>query len=510
MTQEEALLCERSRHCHEASPLVQTLWRSRGLVLAGLDLVASFCAFVLAYYVRFEWAVFAPVFPFPYAETPALDPYVKMAAFTSGLWVFLLSRELAYRRGLHLSRTLAHQTRTVVVSGFYAMVFTVVVSFSVRYFLLSRLVYLMGFVLACGLMVLLRICFNRVDRCLESQDLALDRILVVGRSPAGDKLLQEVLTLNPCTRISGRLEIRGENAAHGLSETLAPALVGTAADFEKVYKETPFDELVIAGSQRENECEDASWRETLLSILNFCEAKGIPVYMVPDLLDVAVRRQDVGTLGGIPLFALRDSSLHPVYAIGKRLIDVCLSVAVILLGLPVWLAIAALIKLSGPGPVFYVQRRVGLHGVPFEMFKFRSMVQGADQKLRELVDFDALKEPVFKLPQDPRVTPLGRFLRRTSLDEIPQFINVLMGSMSIVGPRPEQIELVQRYNPSQMRRLKAKPGITGYQQVMSRADPSLARRIEYDLYYLKQQSLFLDLFIICKTVLVVLRGDGAK
>ena len=125
-------------------------------------------------------------------------------------------------------------------------------------------------------------------------------------------------------------------------------------------------------------------------------------------------------------------------------------------------------------------------------------------------DFSRLKEPVFNIRKDPRVTPVGRFLRRLSLDEIPQFINVLSGSMSVVGPRPEREELVGMYNPYQMRRLKAKPGITGYQQVTSRGDPSLAKRIEYDLWYLKHQGFLLDVFIMFKTFLVIIRGDATE
>jgi len=138
------------------------------------------------------------------------------------------------------------------------------------------------------------------------------------------------------------------------------------------------------------------------------------------------------------------------------------------------------------------------------------MVDGADEMLQELVDFDAMEEPVFNIRQDPRVTGIGRFLRRTSLDEIPQLINVLVGSMSIVGPRPERVELVERYNSCQRRRLKAKPGLTGYQQVMSRGEPSLAKRIEYDLYYMKYQGFLLDLYIILKTIVVIVKGDGMR
>ncbi len=136
------------------------------------------------------------------------------------------------------------------------------------------------------------------------------------------------------------------------------------------------------------------------------------------------------------------------------------------------------------------------------------MVQDAEQRLCQLVNFDSLEEPVFKIKNDPRVTPVGGFLRRTGLDEIPQLINVLKGEMSIVGPRPEQAELVERYNVWQRRRLKGVPGITGYQQVINRGIPCLSQRIDYDLYYLKHQSLSLDLQILFKTVGVVIRGDG--
>ncbi len=151
--------------------------------------------------------------------------------------------------------------------------------------------------------------------------------------------------------------------------------------------------------------------------------------------------------------------------------------------------------------------RVGLHGKPFKIYKFRTMVPDADAQLKDLVDEENLKEPGFKISNDPRATPVGRLLRRASLDEIPQLLNVFKGEMSLVGPRPEMKELVERYNPEQRRRLKAKPGITGYQQTRARGRP-LSECIEYDLFYLKHQSLLLDLYILTRTVAVVIRGSG--
>jgi lipopolysaccharide/colanic/teichoic acid biosynthesis glycosyltransferase len=165
------------------------------------------------------------------------------------------------------------------------------------------------------------------------------------------------------------------------------------------------------------------------------------------------------------------------------------------------------VRRTSPGPALFTQTRVGLHGKPFKIYKFRSMRQDAEARLKELVDIEKLPVPGFKLKNDPRVTPIGRLLRRTSLDEIPQLINVLKGEMSLVGPRPEMPQLVERYNSWQRRRLKAKPGMTGWQQVMARGVP-LAAAIEYDLVYLKHQSLLLDLYIMVKTVQVVIFGSG--
>jgi len=176
--------------------------------------------------------------------------------------------------------------------------------------------------------------------------------------------------------------------------------------------------------------------------------------------------------------------------------------------MPLWIAIALFIKFGSKGPVFFTQVRAGLHGKPFKMYKFRSMVEDAEAKLGEMVDIDNLDEPVFKIKNDPRITAVGRFLRRTSLDETPQLLNVLKGEMSIVGPRPEELALVEKYDHQQRRRLKGLPGITGYQQINNRGEPSLSRRIKYDLVYLKHQGPVLDSYIILKTIWVVIRSKG--
>ncbi len=193
----------------------------------------------------------------------------------------------------------------------------------------------------------------------------------------------------------------------------------------------------------------------------------------------------------------------------KRGFDIVVSSVGLLVTAPLFPVIALAIRLDSKGPVFFSQARAGLDGRPFEMHKFRTMVADAEDRLADVVRLDDLREPVFKLSEDPRVTRVGRFLRRLSLDELPQLWNVLRGEMSIVGPRPEQIELVERYRPEHRFRLSVKPGITGPMQVFGRGDLTFHERLAVELDYIENLSLSRDLRIIAETLPVTLRGSGA-
>jgi exopolysaccharide biosynthesis polyprenyl glycosylphosphotransferase len=193
----------------------------------------------------------------------------------------------------------------------------------------------------------------------------------------------------------------------------------------------------------------------------------------------------------------------------KRGFDVLVSAAGLLTTAPLFPLIALAIRLDSRGPVFFSQRRAGLDGQPFSMHKFRTMVADAEERLDDVIRLDELREPVFKLSEDPRVTSVGRMLRRLSLDELPQLWNVLRGEMSIVGPRPEQVELVERYRPEHRFRLTVKPGITGPMQVFGRGDLTFHERLAVELDYIENLSLARDLRIIAETVPVTLKGSGA-
>ncbi len=212
----------------------------------------------------------------------------------------------------------------------------------------------------------------------------------------------------------------------------------------------------------------------------------------------------------MPGIKLQAPNLSPWHAKLKRWTDICLSLFFIALFSPLFIIVPLLIKLTSRGPVFHIQTRCGHNGRPFHMYKFRSMIPEAERLLPQLVDFDKIIEPVFKIENDHRVTSIGRVLRRTSIDELPQLFNVLKGDLSLVGPRPEELALVRRYNSFFRERLKSKPGITGLQQINCRGSLSMLERMKYDLAYIRNQSLAFDLKILLKTVKVVLSQNGAR
>ena len=198
---------------------------------------------------------------------------------------------------------------------------------------------------------------------------------------------------------------------------------------------------------------------------------------------------------------------------GKQIFDKVFAVFFIILTLPLFLLIAALVKLTSRGPVFYKQERLGYRGKPFRILKFRTMVVDADRVLEDYLrrnpQLREEYEKYFKLKKDPRITPLGRILRKTSLDELPQLFNILLGNMSVVGPRPIIQEEVVKYGENAEKLFSVKPGLTGLWQVSGRADLTYDERVKLDMEYIERQNFFLDLFIILKTVPVIFKGHGA-
>lgn len=236
----------------------------------------------------------------------------------------------------------------------------------------------------------------------------------------------------------------------------------------------------------------------------------VNIKVVPDYSEIVFFRATLEQLGGIALIGIKEPVIGPIDRLLKRVFDLAVSAAGLVVLAPLFVVIAILIKLGSKGPVFYRSRRVGEGGKPFEMIKFRTMMQGADRSESALISETADGKLVFdKRRDDPRITPIGRFLRRYSLDELPQLYNVLIGEMSLVGPRPELPALVERYEPWQRKRFGVPQGMTGWWQISGRGSKAKYLHAEDDLFYIQNYSLLLDLRILWRTLGAVIRGEGA-
>ncbi|PIE53125.1 hypothetical protein CSA37_03220 [Candidatus Fermentibacteria bacterium] len=267
-------------------------------------------------------------------------------------------------------------------------------------------------------------------------------------------------------------------------------VIGTADDLSRLSDSRCVDEVFFASGSMS--------RAEMMRLVNSVNREDIVFMLVTDLFEIASGFQSLDSLSSIPVVEIGPSSTGSFYSGIKRLIDIAVSGVLILLLSPLMLLIWLLLLVAGKGSPVFAQSRIGRNGVPFTLYKFRTMKP-------ETGEYEV--SPVGK--GDPRITALGRFLRRTSFDELPQLFNVLTGRMSLVGPRPEMDFIVREYNAWQKRRLDVKPGITGLWQIMGRKDLPLHENLEYDFYYMRNRSLMLDFAIMARTVVTVLRGRGA-
>ncbi|MCI0708299.1 MAG: sugar transferase [Ignavibacteriae bacterium] len=249
---------------------------------------------------------------------------------------------------------------------------------------------------------------------------------------------------------------------------------------------------------------DSTEHDKLLEVIRACDGEEVGMKIIPDLYDIVSGQARMSSIYGVPLIEVSPELLKPWEAALKRAFDIAVSLLILVLGFPLWILVALLIKLDTRGPVFYKQERVGRNSKSFFIYKFRSMTSDAEKQ----------SGPVWAGKNDPRVTRVGRLIRKTHIDEMPQFINVLKGDMSVVGPRPERpffVEKLTKELPLYKRRLKVRPGITGWAQVKLKYDESIEDvrvKVKYDLFYIENLSWRLDLKILFNTMYVMLRGKG--
>ena len=301
-------------------------------------------------------------------------------------------------------------------------------------------------------------------------------------------------------RIYSEMQDAGETS---MVYDLPARVVANADTFEKALKKYAVDEVLFT--------DPMLYAPFVKELAEIAVDEGVGVTLAADFFALGIKNSDTSYFGSTPLIHYRPSPGDTSRLAFKRVIDVVVSAMLLVLLSPLFLFVALLIKLSSPGPVFFRQRRMGLNGRTFILLKFRSMKVGADKMLEDLKEHNEMQGPVFKMTEDPRVTSLGRFLRKYSIDELPQLINVLVGQMSLVGPRPPLPEEVSLYMRKQRRRLSMRPGLTCTWQVSGRNEiPDFEEWAKLDLEYIDNWSLKRDFQLLLQTIPAVLSGSGAR
>ena len=342
---------------------------------------------------------------------------------------------------------------------------------------------------------------HRVLHRLRRSGALAFRTVIIGANDEGYELADALGVGSPGFDVVAMVSVNGERRLDDVDRK-GPPVMGTLLDLSDVVRSERIDCAFVASS--------AMRPESMMRVLKSMRRMNVEVRVSANMPEILASRLSVQTIGKTLSLSLQTTSLSGPQAFVKRAFDIGVSGIVLLLTSPIWLASAALIKLTSKGPVLFRQQRVGRHGRSFTMSKFRTMVENADTMIPSLGVADNGQGPLFKMGNDPRLTAVGRSLRKWSLDELPQLINVIKGDMSLVGPRPMPARFGRdSYEDWQLQRLEVLPGITGLWQVSGRSDLTFDECVRLDLFYIENWSVAYDLFILLKTVPAVLGGRGA-
>jgi exopolysaccharide biosynthesis polyprenyl glycosylphosphotransferase len=423
---------------------------------------------------------------------PLKTPFVLFPIF-SLLWVIVLVLFSVYdrRRNLRVGDELASLT-----AGSLLAAISLAGILYLSYRDVSRVLFLVFFALAYLLLLSWRLAYRFAFARGILPAAQSRRVIIIGAGKVGEELAERI----------GQHQNLGLVLVGFLDDDLAkravtPKILGTLNQVRQVINQQSVDDVVLALPRRAY--------KRVNSLAAELHDMPVKVWVIPDYFSLVLLRSSMEEFASLPMLDLRAPALNEYQRTVKRAFDLALTLVSLPLIFPLLGLVALAIRLNTPGPVLLRQKRAGENGHLFEMFKFRTMVQNADE-LRCLVEqADGQGHLLHKHPGDPRVTSVGRFLRRTSLDELPQIFNVLRGEMSLVGPRPELPYLVEKYEPWQRKRFAVPQGMTGWWQVNGRGEKLMHLHTEEDLFYVQHYSLWLDLRILFKTFWVVLRGKGA-
>jgi len=471
------------------------------IVDAAAIVLAFFLAYFISYYLRQAYGLGEMAF----AIAPNLEGFAyftrknfAIIAFYLPIWIITLASQGGYKD---------FRTKT-----FFHIFFSILVAGGLTAFALGTPIFLFKMILTSrlfiGVMWGLTILFLVIERQLLN--LLLDYIhelgynqvnlLIVGTGRRAREFIRMVKShSNWGLRIVGLID--DEHGMFG-KEIAGYRVLGRLQDIPFILHRKVIDRVIFVVPRL--------WLNRIDEAILACEREGIPTSISMDLYDLRIAKVRQTDFSGFPLLEFETFTAKEWQLFVKRTIDVVLALVLSLLFAPLMVLLAIVIKLSSRGPIFFAQQRCGMNGRTFSLYKFRSMYAGAEIKRRELEKSNEMDGPVFKMKRDPRITPLGRILRKLSLDELPQLFNVLKGDMSFVGPRPPLAIEVELYKLWQRRRLSLKPGITCIWQVSGRNKIGFEKWMEMDLEYIDNWSLWLDFKIMVKTVFVVMFGYGAS
>lgn len=454
-----------------------------------LDAVMVVAAFILGYRLR-------AAIPFP-AEAENLQVFSEYVGLML-VQVLAVVGALLFNRQYYIPRAVSRVDQFYAVSASVTM--GSVVSVAVSAFVFKgtsleadypRVMIIYAWLLAIAFIMLGRAVHQIIRHRLRDRGVGKDRLLIVGVGDIARIIIQRILW---SPHLGYELVGVVDNPQDGGS-ILGVPIIGGVEDLPELIDERDIDEVIVA-------IPEQGHRE-VVRVISYCERGRVSIKVFPDIFQFVTSEAGIDDLGGLPLLTVRNFALRGYMLIVKRLMDAVGAAVGLVLFSPLMMLVAVAIKLESPGPVFFVQERMGLDGRPFKMIKFRSMHSDAEKA-----------GPGWTVENDPRQTRLGRLLRRIDIDELPNLINVLIGEMSLVGPRPEQPYYVDEFRntvPRYMERHREKAGMTGWAQVNGlRGDTSIVERTKYDLWYTEHWSILLDVKIIVRTIWQILGGRSSR
>ncbi|MYB94788.1 undecaprenyl-phosphate glucose phosphotransferase [Candidatus Poribacteria bacterium] len=454
-------------------------------VLFDLCFVAT--AIVVAYWVRFESGWTPEALALHKGGTPPLDDYFRLIPLMAIIWLMTLKALKLYRP--ESNATLSAFWTLCKASGIALIATLAALFFIYHHDAYSRWVMLLASGFSLVWLFLGRFVLHRFRQAIHAQGVGVSRVALIGYDARAEQFV-DVLKARPN---SGYELVGIVTETVGVDALGVPSL-GESQNILEIVQKHRLDTLFISSQTVRN--------ETILQILHACEGVPVQINVFPELSEfIKGGTEAITFFQGIPVLQLRETPMQGMRGIVKRLIDIIFSLFAVIVLSPLMLTIAVIIRLTSPGKAIFRQERVGRAGKPFSIYKFRSMRADAEAKVGH----------VWAEADDPRQTSLGKFLRRWSLDELPQFFNVLKGDMSLVGPRPEMSGLIDTFSesiPHYLARHRVKSGMTGWAQVNGlRGNTSLEERISYDRYYIENWSLALDIKIILKTLWAIKKGS---